>query len=81
MSLKDKRQVIRSLVQSLRNSNLSLTEVGRQNEWQMAVLGIAVVTESQGDGLRLVDEAVRRMEYADGVSASWVERGAERVPG
>lgn len=43
-SLKAKRQVIKSLVQRLRNKfNVSVSEVGCQNLWQRAELGMAVI--------------------------------------
>jgi uncharacterized protein YlxP (DUF503 family) len=42
-SLKAKRGVVRSIVQRLRNRfNLSVAEVGGQDTWQRAVLGISV---------------------------------------
>jgi uncharacterized protein YlxP (DUF503 family) len=41
-SLKEKRGVVRSLVQRLRNRfNVSVAEIGGQDTWQRAVLGIA----------------------------------------
>ena len=41
-SLKQKRGVVRSIVQRLRNRfNLSVAEVGGQDTWQRAVLGIS----------------------------------------
>jgi hypothetical protein len=43
-SLKSKRQVIKSLVQRLRNRfNVSVSEVGCQDLWQRAELGMAVI--------------------------------------
>jgi len=43
-SLKAKRQVVKSLVQRLRQRfNLSVTEVGSQDLWQRSELGLAVV--------------------------------------
>jgi uncharacterized protein YlxP (DUF503 family) len=43
-SLKDKRQVIRSIIARLRNSfNVSVAEVEAQENRQLAVLGIAMV--------------------------------------
>jgi len=42
-SLKAKRGVVRSIVQRLRNRfNLSVAEIGGQDTWQRAVLGISV---------------------------------------
>ena len=43
-SLKAKRQVVKSLVQRLRQRfNLSVTEVGSQDLWQRSELGLAIV--------------------------------------
>lgn len=43
-SLKAKRQVIKSLVQRLRNRfNVSVSEIGCQDLWQRAELGMAVI--------------------------------------
>ncbi len=43
-SLKGKRQVIRSLVTRVRNKfNVSISEVGRQDLWQRAHVGICLV--------------------------------------
>ena len=42
-SLKAKRGVVRSIVQRLRNRfNLSVAEIGGQDTWQRAVLGISI---------------------------------------
>lgn len=43
-SLKSKRGVVRSITQRVRNRfNLSIAEVGGQDTWQLAVLGMATV--------------------------------------
>jgi len=43
-SLKAKRQVVKGLIQRLRNRfNVSVTEVGNQDLWQRAELGMAIV--------------------------------------
>jgi len=43
-SLKDRRRVVKSLKQKLRNEfNLSVAEVEDENLWQRATLGLAVV--------------------------------------
>ena len=44
-SLKDKRQVVRSIKDRLRNHfNVSVAEVGAQDNRQVAVLGVAMVS-------------------------------------
>jgi hypothetical protein len=63
-SLKEKRGVVRSIVQRLRNRfNVSVAEIGGQDTWQRAVLGIATtgsdrgyVRKQLGRALEFVDE-------------------------
>ena len=57
-SLKEKRQVIRSLTARLRQAfNAAVAEVGDQNLWQSAVLGIVCVS---GDA-RHADEMCQKI--------------------
>ena len=43
-SLKQKRGVVRSIIQRVRNRyNMSVAEVGGQDTWQRAVLGLGIV--------------------------------------
>ncbi len=62
-SLKEKRGVVRSISQRLRNHfNVAVAEVGGQGTWQRAVLGLAVVG---GDAVvlrRVLEEAVDFIE-------------------
>lgn len=59
-SLKEKRRVVHSLIERLRSRyNVSATEVGHQDVWQRALVGVAVVSG---------DENLAR-EYADKVIA------------
>ncbi|GAB4444412.1 MAG: DUF503 domain-containing protein [Chloroflexi bacterium OHK40] len=47
-SLKEKRQVVKSLLARVRNQfNVSISEVDDQDRWQSAVIGIACVSTSQ----------------------------------
>ncbi len=47
-SLKDKRQVLRSLKQRLRNShNISIAEIDYQDLWQSALLSAVTVSSSR----------------------------------
>jgi len=46
-SLKDKRQVIRSLMQRIRNTyHAAVAEVADNDAWQTATIGVAVVSNS-----------------------------------
>jgi uncharacterized protein len=45
-SLKDKRRVIKSIKDRLRNGfNVSVAEIGEQDIWRSAILGVAVISE------------------------------------
>ncbi|MFQ5932918.1 MAG: DUF503 domain-containing protein [Nitrospiraceae bacterium] len=58
-SLKAKRQVIRSLKQRLRDKfNVSVAEVGEQDLWQKALLGIACVANESAYVNQVLDQAV-----------------------
>lgn len=47
-SLKDKRSVVKSVLQRLRNEfNVSTAEVDQQDRWQIAVLGVACVSSDR----------------------------------
>jgi uncharacterized protein YlxP (DUF503 family) len=45
-SLKDKRRVIKSIKDRLRNGfNVSVAEIGEQDIWRTSILGVAVISE------------------------------------
>jgi uncharacterized protein YlxP (DUF503 family) len=45
LSLKDKRQVLRSLLQKVRQRfNAAIAEIGYQDEWQRAEIGLAFLS-------------------------------------
>lgn len=57
-SLKGKRHVLRSLKDRIRaRFNVSIAEVDRQDTWQRATLGVAVVSNDA----RLVDEILNKV--------------------
>jgi uncharacterized protein len=59
-SLKDKRQVVKSLVEGARRRfGVSAAEVGRQDSWQRARLGFAVVASSAGQAESVLDDVDR----------------------
>jgi uncharacterized protein YlxP (DUF503 family) len=59
-SLKDKRQVVKSLVEaSRRRFSISAAEVGRQDSWQRARLGFAVVASSAAQAESVLDDVDR----------------------
>ena len=64
-SLKDKRQVVRSVKDSLRNHfNVAVAEIDASNAWQRATLGVVSISDSR--------------DYLDGLMRN-VERHAMRV--
>ncbi len=65
-SLKEKRFVLSSVKQRLRNRfNVSVSEIGGQESWREADLGIALVTQEKGQADSTV-EAVTRFLDSDG---------------
>ncbi len=62
-SLKEKRQVVRSLVARVRNEfNVSIAEVDDQDRWQSARLGVAVVATDQAHAQRQLEAVVSFIE-------------------
>jgi hypothetical protein len=61
-SLKDKRQVLKSLKDRLRRHNISLAEVDGQDVWQRSVLGMAAVAASQPPLERLFESILAEVE-------------------
>ncbi len=71
-SLKDKRQVVRSIMDRLRNGfNVSVAEVDAQDQRQVAVLGFAMVAAESGTvrtALTRIVDALRSHPVAEFVS-------------
>ncbi len=69
-SLKEKRGVVRSVVQRIRNRfNVSVAEVGGQGTWQRAVVGITTV----GNDARTVRSVLDRVvEFVEGTGLAEV---------
>ncbi len=74
-SLKDKRQVVKSLVETVRRRfGISAAEVGRQDSWQLATLGFAVVASSARQATLVIDEIDRFVWSQPGVDVVSAER-------
>jgi uncharacterized protein YlxP (DUF503 family) len=59
-SLKQKRAVVRPIVDGLqRRYHVSAAEVGEQDKWQRADIGVAVVAGSEGYALEVLGEVER----------------------
>jgi len=57
-SLKEKRYVLKSLVSRIKNSfNVSVAEVGFQEKWQRACIGISIVSNSS----RMIDSVLDKI--------------------
>ncbi len=55
-SLKDKRQIIKSITSRIRNSyNISVAEVDDNELWQIATIGIAYISNSQAHNGNIMD--------------------------
>lgn len=62
-SLKDKRQVTKSLLARLRNQfEVSAAEVGQQESWNLAALGLASVSGDASHAEEVIERAIRYIE-------------------
>ena len=62
-SLKDKRQVVRSILTRARNQfDVAAAEVGSQGMWNLAEIGIACVSGDSGHALDIVERVIRSIE-------------------
>ena len=62
-SLKQKRQVVESLIKRLRNRfNLSVAEVGYQDLWQRSELGLAAICRNSASADRVMEGVLSFME-------------------
>lgn len=62
-SLKDKRQVVRSLLARARNDfQVAAAETGDQDRWQIAELGFAYVSQSESHVQEVLEKVGRSIE-------------------
>jgi uncharacterized protein YlxP (DUF503 family) len=62
-SLKDKRQVRRSLIDKTRHRfNVSIAEVDTQDVYQTLTVGVAIVSGDASHAKSVIDEVIRYME-------------------
>lgn len=62
-SLKDKRQVLRSLKDRLRSHfNVAVAEVGHQELWQRATIGVVSISNEQAHVSRLLENVEEEAE-------------------
>jgi len=75
VSLKDKRQVCRSLIDKTRQRfNASVAEVGTQDVHQTLTIGVAVVSGEVSHAQNMLDEIVRYMEVHADAELTEVEK-------
>ena len=74
-SLKDKRQVIRSIIERLKSRfNISIAEVGCQDVLRKAEIGLAMVSNETTHLGKLVDKVVNFIENDGRVQIVNIER-------
>jgi len=79
-SLKDKRQVLRSVTRSVQNKfNVSIAEVDFQDLWQRAALGVSCVSETGGQCRKVLQEVEKLVVRASVGRADIVERSVEVI--
>jgi len=79
-SLKDKRQVVRSLTERLRRRfNVAIAEVEEQEVWQTAVLGLTVVSNDAGHAARQLDTILAAIEETR-LDADRIDRHIDILP-
>ena len=74
-SLKEKRSVIRHLLETARRRfAVSASEVDHHDQWQRAAIGVAVVSATVGQVEKVLDSVERFVDTAAGVEVIEVER-------
>jgi uncharacterized protein YlxP (DUF503 family) len=79
-SLKDKRRVVKSLVERLRHRfNVAVAEVDEHEMWNAAVIGVACVSTSSTHARDILNHVI---SFADGHNdAELVDTSVEILPG
>ena len=62
-SLKDKRQVVKSLLDGIRNKfNVSAAELGELDTWRRAVIGVACISNDKATANTVLNHVLSRIE-------------------
>ncbi|RVU54542.1 DUF503 domain-containing protein [Anaerosphaera multitolerans] len=73
-SLKEKRRILNSLIAKLKNNfNISVSEVGNNELWQKATLGIALVSNDSSYVNEILDKVIDYVEEFNDVEIIDVE--------
>lgn len=79
-SLKDKRRIVKSIITRLRNQyNVSVAEVDAQDLWQLAVLGIACVSNYNQHVSETLSQVINFIIY-NYPELEVVDQGVEVLP-
>jgi uncharacterized protein YlxP (DUF503 family) len=79
-SLKDKRQVLRSVTQTVRNKfSVAIAEVDHQDLWQRAALGVSCISSSAAHCRDVLEEVERTIGRVSAGSAELVDREVQIV--
>lgn len=74
-SLKDKRRIIKSLMQRCRQKfNVSVSEVDHMDQWRQAVIGIAIITNADSYADKILDKCLNLIEADHKVEITKIER-------
>jgi uncharacterized protein YlxP (DUF503 family) len=73
-SLKDKRQVVKSLLDGIRNRyNISAAELGDLNIWRRAVIGVAVISNDKNTANTVLNHVLDGIESNPRVNVAAAE--------
>ena len=71
-SLKDKRRVLKSMLEKIRTRfNVSIAEVGQQELWQRSTVAFACVSNERAHADQMLSAVVRFMEQMDAQITSY----------
>lgn len=80
-SLKDKRRVVKSLVERVRHRfNVAVAEVDEHEVWNAAVIGVACVSTSSGHAEEILNHVVNFVDSGHG-DAELIDSSMEIMPG
>jgi len=73
-SLKEKRRLLKSLIERMKNRyNVSVAEVGENDKYRKAVLGVAVVSNLKSHASSILNKVVDFMEANGHMEISHIE--------
>jgi len=73
-SLKDKRQIIKSLIETTRQKfNISIAEVDDLDKWRQATIGVACVANDSAYVNRILDKVVDTLESNPAIDVAEVD--------